>query len=200
MVIFAVCNVRGFTFPPPPPPPPPVERSTNPDTVRVEKRRTARKALGLCKTCGGNVVAVKSGLCQKHLDRERERSRRNADRRRMNATAKGLCPTCGKRRMAVGYAVCAWCRANNKLYKRNRVLSQMQCRCGVWFTPTNNRQRFHSPKCRPRKVNKRRVVAVCEFCGAVIPGATVRKRYCDDKCGAKARHRAAKPATKSLSA
>ena len=174
------------------PPESDVARSTNPDTVRVEKRRTERKALGLCVRCGGNAAAVKSGLCQPHLEKERERSRRSADRRRVKAVAQGLCPTCCKRPIQVGYVVCDGCRANNQRYKRNRVLSQTQCRCGVWFTPTNNRQRFHSPKCRPRKVQKRRVVvAVCEHCGKELPGVTVRKRFCNDKCSSKARYRPA---------
>jgi hypothetical protein len=33
---------------------------------------------------------------------------------------------------------------------------------------------------------RRRVDAVCEVCGAPIPGATTRRRYCSNRCAVRA--------------
>ena len=66
--------------------------------------------------------------------------------------------------------------------------------CGARFSPTNNRQRYCSPKCRRRAKNRRdservkasraaaRAGRVCPVCGKPFTPKNSRGKYCSVKC------------------
>ena len=119
------------------------------------------------------------------------------------------CPTCGNplfverylRDVAVRCAICPFrverFRAVAPTPKPAQEPPQFDPRicagCGATFTPNAGIQKYCTALCgKHTRHPSRLVVAVCGYCHAEIPGATVRKRFCNDQCSQRARQRADK--------
>ena len=148
-----------------------------------------RRDAGLCTKHGGDVKAVRQGLCAYHADKATERQHTRNKRKYDANIADGICTCCRKAPALHGYINCAKCREyirvkGNDWYIRKG--GRRKCACGKWYFRLTASQRYHAPDC-PAKPKRQRtsrlLVAFCVHCGAELPGATVRRRYCDDLCG-----------------
>ena len=147
-----------------------------------------RRAAGLCTKHGGDVKAVRQGLCAYHADKATERQHTRNKRKYDANIADGICTCCRKAPALHGYINCGKCREylrvrGNDWYIRKG--GRVKCACGKWYFRLTASQRYHAPDCpaKPRNIRAGLIVAVCVHCGKELPGSTVRRRYCDGNCG-----------------
>ena len=113
-----------------------------------------RRDNGLCTKHGGDVKAVRQGLCQYHLDKATERQAKRNKRKYDRAVAAGTCTVCYKRAALVGYIHCATCkdyiaRKSRAWYERKG--GRIKCPCGVWFFRKGAKQIYHAADCPARQ-------------------------------------------------
>ena len=178
--------------------PDPDPEPTGADTPARQQRTRyqKRRAAGLCTKHGGDVKAVRQGLCQYHLDKVTALQKVRNHRLYTEAMAAGLCITCQQVKALVGYVHCADCKENIRLKSNawyRRKGGRVKCACGKWFFRLKSGQRYHALDC-PAKVPYMPglVVAVCRYCGCTMPDSTRRRLYCGRNCGDKARYHAGK--------
>ena len=171
---------------------PTLANSAEGQRTRYQQRRDA----GLCTKHGGDVKAVRQGLCAVHLAKTAAFKKVRNLRLYTEAITAGKCIGCKKVKALAGYVHCADCKENIRLKSNawyRRKGGRVKCACGKWFFRLKSGQRYHALDCpaNPRKQSTLRV-AVCQFCGGDIPNSTRRRLYCGKNCGYKARYRAAK--------
>ena len=147
-----------------------------------------RRDAGLCTKHGGDVKAVRQGLCVYHADKADERQHKRNKRRYDAAVADGLCACCYKVPTLPGYIHCSRCKEyirvkSNAWYERKG--GRVKCPCGKWFFRHGHNHKYHAMDCPsyPRNQRAGTIVAMCLNCGKALPGSTRRRRYCDELCG-----------------
>ncbi len=153
------------------------------DLERYHRTTAARRAQGLCVTCGKRPPASGRSRCEPCAAKKRPAERARHRRRIAARIAAGMCPKCGKRPPAPERRLCAPCAA--KTNRASRARDARLREAGVPRRDPEHARAYERERAR-RQAEARRAAGLCPACGKA-PVAEGRSRC--EPCAGKRRTR-----------